>query len=872
MPSTAAQDLLNVDITPGGKSVKKREGFGLDVTLNSATSTAHNLYTFYDTSGNQVRLAFNDRNVNSSVNGAAWTVVLTTGITVGATWDCTDYLGQAYCVSTAFDCPIITNGTSAGTSCNASIPAGTCVASTGDRLLVGGTSANPSRISFSQSTVFTNFTLGTQNSSPSFEDIFAPGSKITHLAYHYGRWLWWKDQSFGYMIGTGQLDLQIITVSNTIGTLDNTDVFDQGLTYFRGTDNQIYIYDGSNLTRTFSTDIAPTLRTANRRKANSWAQTTASDWASGAFLPAVNFSTSTSPGDIVLVSSTVIDTSQADFLLGTSTNMTVESGGDLIISTNSTSMNNGSFEKGDFTNWTTNNVGGRGGTVVSTLAGTGGSCNVSTAQDGTYFSYLTVSTVLNFSIWDASTNVGLSTTAVTAAASPGNCTWTAQTLTVSSFTRRKVKLVISIDDSPTSTITSDPFILNGGNITFYTASPRECSLGLCASVTFDNFSGGFVSSLSTATFQSRVFDTGMTSTTVSGQASWTANEFTPYFELQTASNSTTGPWKQIVTSSGTSATSNRYIRYVSSFTAGTNDDVLTTLNDASIVAVSTGGIFYSAVNNAPLLTSFNEFNATDNTAGGTIVYYTRTSTNAFTVSSSTPAWVAQTKNGTVAASTGTYMQARTDFASNSSAKTLSLSDFQFNWFEGNAADKMYGTYFNNAIWFSLSLGTSTTNNNRIVRYDLLSQAWTLYDIQANGFLTYNNFLYFGGASTGAVFQYGNGVTSDNGVAINSYWKSKDFFGASPFQDEDLRTSSWYIKSSSGTTLTMNYEVNESTTTSYSINLFDSKASIIRHNRNFLAGSMYNTINWKFGDNSSNPAWEVFAGQWTYVPRSWSVYP
>ena len=67
--SNQSPDLLNVDISLGGKSVKKRQGYGVDTTLSISTRAVHNLYKFFDSSGNEVRLAFNDIQVNSSVNG-----------------------------------------------------------------------------------------------------------------------------------------------------------------------------------------------------------------------------------------------------------------------------------------------------------------------------------------------------------------------------------------------------------------------------------------------------------------------------------------------------------------------------------------------------------------------------------------------------------------------------------------------------------------------------------------------------------------------------------------------------------------------------------------------------------------------------------
>ena len=79
IPDNMAQDLLNVDITPGGKSFKKRRGYGQAFATTITTSPIHGTYEFYDTSGNDITLAFNDTYLTASVNGASPTVVYSTG-------------------------------------------------------------------------------------------------------------------------------------------------------------------------------------------------------------------------------------------------------------------------------------------------------------------------------------------------------------------------------------------------------------------------------------------------------------------------------------------------------------------------------------------------------------------------------------------------------------------------------------------------------------------------------------------------------------------------------------------------------------------------------------------------------------------------
>ena len=92
IPAANASDLLNVNVTPGGKSVYKRKGYAAAFTLAIATSAVHGIYTFFDSGGNTVDLYANDTRLNASVSGAQPTVLFSNGPN-GATYQCTDSLG-----------------------------------------------------------------------------------------------------------------------------------------------------------------------------------------------------------------------------------------------------------------------------------------------------------------------------------------------------------------------------------------------------------------------------------------------------------------------------------------------------------------------------------------------------------------------------------------------------------------------------------------------------------------------------------------------------------------------------------------------------------------------------------------------------------
>lgn len=855
-----SQDLLNVGITPGGKSVYKREGYGLHKTLTFSTSAVHGIHYFQDLSGSDIQLYGYDAFLAASVNGAS-PVHVATG-TVATTWHCTDNSGYAYCVTSSRNSLVRTDGTTGGTTYYEAQPKGTMITNTPDRLVIAGVSGSASSLYFSQANTFTNFTVGINSADPFVEVINSPGSRLTHIRYACGKLLWWKDASFGYSIGSDQYNLENVTVSQNIGTLDNSSDEYNGNVYFRGQDNHIYQYDCANVTR-LSRKITPTVAGSGRRKANSWTQSSQSEFNNGASITIVQISTAVSSGDVTQSSYTTTETSSNTFTLGVSTAITYQTNS-IIISTNSAELLENDFENN--TNWTYS------GTYWERKTGvTGQSCTLSPKSGSTYFTHYpgAVSTTLNATVVDVNsgTSYGSATFAYV-----DNCTWTQKTISVSAGALRKaVKLrFYSTAIGSSYSLDSDTFTANTNSITFWAAGQRVCAgVPTCTidnyTLNIDTVAGSGRSSISTATFQSQVIDTGFSASVAAVAANWTTDDFQPYMELQTSANPG-GPFSKIAVSSGTSGTGQRYLRYISSFTVGASNDALTTLDDVTVIVKSTGGIYLSAVNNASGVSEWSTFSANDQTGGGTITYSVRASTSLFTVQSSTPEWASQSKNATVNYATGTYMQTRAAFVTTQATQTLSLNDFTFNWFEGNAVDKAYIKYWNDYVWVAVSSGT-TGLNNRVQRWDILNQTWLLDDIAANGFLVDNNDLYFGSSSAGKIYKYGQGLATDDSAAINSYWKSKNFVGDDPFIQKNWEQSDFVVKAASPTVMSVTYQLDGSTQTTYLMNLYHPSKTILHKGAN-LSGRIGTFYNVRFGDSSSNPRWEIFGHRVRFTPLPW----
>lgn len=727
-----AQDLLNVDITPGGLSVKKRDGYGLYKAL-STTQAMHGGFHAFDSTGNDYQLWGSSRSLFGIVAGGTPTTLVSSA-TLNSTWDCADTQGYSYCVNSSRDAYIRTDG---ATKTWYTSPLGTMVEVTPDRVVVAGVSGTPNTLYVSQSNTFTNFVTGVNDTDAFTEVIASQGSKLTHIRWACGKLLWWKDQSFGYFDFDNQYTAQVKTISDTIGTFDNTSAVDPGgRVWFRGQDGHTWMYDCSALSKE-SVDITPYIQASGNRTSNFWTQT-----------------------------------SDSDFNSGRTSSSTVLSGTVYISSNNVDSVANKSFETGTNppTDWTYQNYTGTG--LFSTgLGGTTCSCTM-TPFDG--------SRVASFS-----------------SAHNGGATYTAN--------------ITAVDVS--STILTTTAITNGG----------ACSWASYTLPINGTNSGRAVKVMLRQTGKNSLF---------------ADQDYRAYSSSFTMSNDVTV--RAYSNPFNSASTCDQNLNYFDYITGGQN-------------TISTG-VFISQIKNAPNLTSWNTFSANTSGIGGINTFSMRSSTSVFTTLSSTPAWTVQSNGSLITISTGTYFQVMDTFTVTNATQTAVLNDFTVNWFEGTTVDQAYLLYFDNAIWESVAYGSGQSVNNYIFKRDLINDSWTFYNFGAGGMLVQANTLYFGDTTAGNVFNYGT-TTSDNGTAIQSYWKSKEFSGTDPFLQTQLTNIDTIAKRDQGSTLTATYAVETSTETSYSIGLSSTTNSIIQSRKLLPSGKLGYTFSIKYGDTSTSSAWE-----------------
>lgn len=781
IPANMAQDLLNVDISPDGKSVSKRKGYGLAFSLTEATSPTHGIYNFYDTNGNDVSLFFHDVYMESSISGGSTSVLFSTG-TTGATWDCADSDGYAYCVNDEGDELIKVAGDSYTSIGLAST--GTMVTMTPTRLAMAGFSDNPERVWFSEEVDLASWTVGSDPTDPIWFDVVSPGYQITHITYAFNRIMWFKETSFGYILeGPTHGDWIIRTVSPEIGTNDNASVYWNGILYFRGHDAHIYAYDGSNM-MLLTDEIEGTINDCQFLRHNSWTQTTADDFDGGTFTNGVYADTETVSAQLQLTFPDFFGAT--GFRDGTSGTKNVW-----------TEFFSGSGDGDASTSGGCLQLQHDGGAL--------GRINVRTTEPLADFQIgTTFHIVINLMPTDSGHLSDFYLTLSTRATTTGNPDSLDERWVMDFESTTSVKIYLASVYNQTD-----------GNLC------APCSGDTSLPLQIDFY-------ISTDTYNVYLNNTSVDS----GSHNWANGECYLYL----------------------------------SYLKGTSGSG--TLKIGAFGMMPQNLTYDSPVHNASNLTVWNTFTTNKLDDEGSHSFYIRASTDSFMANSSTPSWTSINNGEVPTISTGTYIQARDVFTVTSSTdQQPALYDFTIGWVEGNATDQSYAIYHDEGIWWSVTHGDGQSTNNRILIYDLNNQGWTIYDLASNGFLRRNSELYFGSASGGYIYKYGE-IDNDAGSAINSYWKSKDFFVDSPFTEKEFNLISAAVDSIQNSTITVTYTLDDYSETSYDFYCYDDDSSFSKNNRTLEAGVFGTTINVKVGNNAADQPWEVFGIQVGARPKPW----
>lgn len=845
-----AQDAQNVDIGEFGYSIKKRDGYALHKAIGISTHPINSNYFARMADGNDGLFATNEKDIYVSESGGTYTAIVTTD-TADSYYDFDDNNGIIFRANSNRDEILSYNGTAV--TYYPSHPKGDQFESLSARAAISGTTANPNRIHFSADSDFANFTTGTDEADPFTEDVGLPGDRVNAIKWAFGNLYFWTKNTFAFWFGTNQYDGVIQDISKTVGSNQPFSiVFDMGVIYFQAADNHFYAYDGGFLTKISENIENIVSNLASTGESKSWTQTSESEFSSG-----TNDKTSTTltSGSVVLSTWTATDNDDSSFAATSSTNVSIGSDVVQLSVDNSNPLNNG-FETGtttDADNWTE-----------------GACCNWtrdnSYAQAGSWSMKADAVQSYYLRIYDYNDSL-VETSSIFTYSSLD--TWEQRSYSMSSFKGQNIRIAFFDPSLSASVKTTDLFYCSGNTLSWY---HRAVGSGEdIDGIYLDTIAGGR-SSITSGDYTSNTFDTAFSSPAwLSSNASWTTNGNTISIQTQVSDDDITydslAAW---TTGSAPTSGQKRYLRYRILMSTALASTQLPSVSAVTFAARSGTGTYITQSHNiGSNITAYKNFIAVDDSDGGTITYSIRTATTEGGLSSAS--WTTVTNNTEISATERAWEQVRMQFVVTSATQNPTVNSIMTQWDEGNIVRSFGISDEDHRILWSVADGSATAADITLI-YDPRFNTWLKYDFPFIGPTTVNNKIYFGDASAGNVYLWPSGST-DNGTAITSYWKSKDFTSGSPFSEKIYRSLSLMAKTETGSNMDITYIVDGITSTSYNVSLTESSNRTYINNNRLLPSGTFGTVwNIQFGNDDADAPFEMLSLGYDYETKPWRVRP
>lgn len=874
LPQCDSPDLLNVESNLDGTAMLKRKGFTQDAALSCATCPVTGSHSFIDSSGNRLDIICYNRYCAKKTNGNAPTDFLTTAASSATRWSWVDQGGIAYGANNAYDPIVKYDGTTL--SRPAGMPKGSILELASDRLVVSDIQTLPNRVHLSSSGAFEQFTTGLNPEDSYFDDVGAPGDKVRGMKHLDGILYIFKTASITACEMGDQYSTRCGVVSPSLGTTDPASIVAAGSSiYFRAQDRNYWELSRGGL-RQISKKIPNLVKSqsgglAGGEQTNT--QTTQADWNAGTQRPTGTWDTATLPGSIFPSSVTLVDTSSANFAAGTLPESLTTSYalGEIRVSSSPHIIYNGDWETGDKTFWTQVTLQGNGVYSVSgplAIEGSyGADCRVNA----------TVTNSAEVSILDGVTAVHTVTYAQNPQILQPGITLDLLALGLSTRTLSIRFTAFGQDGgggTSECTIRSTTFTAIS-SITWRGESSAGFGWGKLDAIKVNRYFSHYQSSATPMTQFSQVFDVGYSTPTggpfVLGLSSGAGTSIDS--QVRSSADGSTGwtAWTNI--SSGSRITQSlRYQQYLSTFTTSVGT-AAPTLREVSLSYATTGQFIEQCVQPNSSISAWGTLSCAETKTGaGSIVYYATSAVTCAGLPTTDPtSWQTSiTNNATITISTNTALKIGFRSLLGSATDQAQVDACVITWNEGTPTQPSWAAYdsIKNAVYWTTTVNASSSTN-RLLKYDLNLDAWYPLDIPAQAPRVVNNVLYFGGASSGTWNQYGL-VDSDNGYAINAYWKSKDIGSQNPFVEKDFKTASLLLRNNQAGSVTGTYTYSNAETGAYTISLSTGAGiNYARSNYRLPKTSPQNFINLKVGNNSTTP-FEILGFGLTWESKPWGV--
>lgn len=907
-----AQDLLNVEASRAGNSLVKRAGFSQEATMSVTTAPISGSFQFTTDSGNFIRVVCNDTNCAQSTNFSTFSNFLTTATATTKRWSFVSVDGDLYGANDSRDKILKYDGVTSSHPVN--IPRGSILELTEERMIVANTSASPGRVHYSKAGDFIQFDTASLTTDPWFDDLGSPGEGITALKYYQGILYVYKSRSITACELGDQYTTRCEVIVDSIGADNNTSFVStvDGL-YFKGSDKNFYKIVGREITQ-ISQAIPTLIQSQSSGKNRSNLQTTQDDWNAGTQDPSGSWDTTRVFGSVIDATSTVVYTSDGDFVnTGTAVNTTgLIVTNSLVLSTtpgnNFLNLSVATFTRtgtdnwsinGDTATYTTSSAGiysfsGALGTSTGTLAygdwsidmDVGSVCancrektdfffisnNVNPASTDGYmvrFDYAFGTSACYLYRLDDGGELVID---VDASVTGTNLRYSINRTFAGAFTVTVTDIDTGLDSNchleATDTTYSESSFAN------LQAALERTTTGTGPNfVTFDNMklAGTYVSA---GSWESPVFNTGF-STPIAGPV--TISSSVPagtnlYFAVHSATSSTGAFNAYQAIGNSTQAATNmtrQYWQFKSTFTTSVTSST-PRIDDITLLAATTGQFISQCIQPGPNVTSYGIiFCDMTSTGHSAINLFTRSSNTCTNLSGES--WTAQTNNAAIQATARAALQFRGVNDIKTSSETTRIDSCITYWVDGVLAPPTWGLYDSKEqdIFWTYAVNQSSTNN-RFLKYDIETEQWYPWSLNFNAPILIDGTIYAGDSQAGKWYQFGNANT-DNGAAINSYWKSKDFSGGDPFQESNFSAMSVIAKNEQGGSVTVDNTYGSGATSSYSISLStDSTKPYIRHNYAMPFQSPHSFLNFKIGNNAANEPFEILGVRIDLIQEPWRV--